>query len=197
MLLLTVLVLLFSACGNGNQAPPGETETVPGDNPSPTATPTPDFAGTDFSGRWHVSEIIDSNGLPVSDAEKQNMGAGFILELIANGSYFVYGDDGKLMGQGTFSIALNQLTLAAQGSQTVYEIIDADTLRITQPDTSITTMKREPKEPAEEGDVVEGDTPESNTPEGGETIEEESDFQDEPVPPDTTPSGEASPPAAQ
>ncbi len=196
VLLLTALVLLLGACGNSNEAPPsGETESVPSENPSPTATPTPDFAGTDFSGRWHVFEIIDSNGLPVSDAEKQNMGAGFILELLANGTYFVYGADGKVLGQGAYSVALNQLTLTAQGSQTVYEITDADTLRITQPDTSATVMKREAKESTEEGDVIEGETS-GETPEG-DVIEEEADFLDE-AEPDLTLSAETSPsPPAQ
>lgn len=194
MLFLTVLVLLLSACGNGNQSPPpGESETAPSESPSPTATPTPDFAGTDFSGRWYVSEIIDSNGLPVSDAEKQTLGAGFILELLANGTYFVYGADGKVWGQGTYSVAMNQLTLTAQSSSTVYEIADADTLRITEPDTSITVMKREAKELSGEGDVIEGEETTGETPEGGDVIEGETDLPDDAVPPDATPSAETSP----
>ncbi len=194
MLFLTVLVLLLSACGNGNQSPPpGESETAPSESPSPTATPTPDFAGTDFSGRWYVSEIIDSNGLPVSDAEKQNLGAGFILELLANGTYFVYGADGKVWGQGAYSVAMNQLTLTAQSLSTVYEIADADTLRITEPDTSITVMKREAKELPDEGDVIEGEETTGETPEGGDVIEGEADLPDDAVPPDATPSAETSP----
>ena len=198
VLFLTVLVLLLSACGNGNQAPPPvESEAAPSEPPSPTATPTPDFAGTDFSGRWYVSEIIDSNGLPVSDAEKQILGAGFILELLANGTYFVYGTDGKVWGQGTYSVAMNQLTLTAQSLSTVYEIADADTLRITEPDTSITVMKREAKELPDEGDVIEGEETTGETPEGGDVIEGEPDIPDEAAPPDATPSAETSPSPAQ
>jgi protein involved in sex pheromone biosynthesis len=189
VLVLTALVLLFSACTNGSQAPSsGETGTVQSEISAPTATPTPDFAGTDFSGRWYVFEIIDSNGMPVSDVDKQNLGGGFILELLANGTYFVYGSDGKVLGQGAYSVTLNQLTLTAQGSSTVYEIADADTLRITQTDTSITVMKREAVESLEEGDVTGGETTE-DTGEG--EIDEETDFEDEPV---TTPSDETSPP---
>ncbi len=192
ILFLIALVLLLSACGDGNQASAsGETKEAASELPSPTATPTPDFTGTDFSGRWNVSEIIDSNGQPVSDAEKQNLGAGFVLELLPNATYFVYGADGKVLGQGAYSVALNQLTLAAQGSQTVYEILDADTLRITEPDSSITVMKREAKEPEEQGDVIEGENPDDIV-QGDTGIDEESDFIDE-TEPALMPSPETSP----
>jgi hypothetical protein len=191
VLFLTVLVLLFSACGDGNQSPSsGEPGAEQSGIPAPTATPIPDFAGTDFSGRWHVSEVIDSNGLPVSDAEKQTLGAGFILELLTNGTYFVYGADGKVLGQGAYSVMLNQLTLTAQGASTVYEITDADTLRITQTDTSITVMKREAVEPLEEGDAATGET------ENEAEIEEETDVDEDPLP-SSTPSEETSPSNAE
>lgn len=192
MLFLIALVLLLGACGNGNQATAsGETQAAPSEIPSPTATPTPDFAGTDFSGRWNVSEIVDSNGQPVSDAEKQNLGAGFVLELLPNTTYFVYGADGKVLGQGAYSVTLNQLTLTAQGSQTVYEILDADTLQITQPDSSITKMKREAVEPSEEDAVIDTASPD-DTAQGDTGDDEESDFIDE-TEPSATPPPETSP----
>ena len=187
VLFLMLAILLLSACKADSQIQPSGAAESAGEIPSPTATPTPDFASTDFSGRWYVSDIIDSNGMSVSDAEKQTLDAGFILELLPTGTYFVYGADGKALGQGTYSIALNQLTLTALGIQTVYEIIDAETLRITQPDTSVTIMKREAVEAPEGGEVVggegeatggEGEEPSAQTPtEDTEDIsDEESGF---------------------
>lgn len=170
VMILLALVLISSACANGD----GETVTPSAmagqsEAPTATATPTPDFSGTDFSGNWHVSEIIDSNGMTVTDAEKQNLGAGFILELLPDGTYFVYNQDGKVLGQGTYSVALNQLILTANSAETDYEIVDADTLRIIQPDTSITIMKREVIEAAEGEDQI----PEDETGDAGGDSEEE------------------------
>ena len=173
VMILLALVLISSACANGD----GETVTPSAtveqsEAPTATATPTPDFSGTDFSGNWHVSEIIDSNGMTVADAEKQNLGAGFILELLPDGTYFVYNQDGKVLGQGTYSVALNQLILTANSAETAYEIVDADTLRIIQPDTSITIMKREVIETAEgEDQIPEDDTGNAEGDSGDEPTE--------------------------
>ena len=184
VMILLALVLISSACAKGD----GETVTPSAtveqsEAPTATATPTPDFSGTDFSGNWHVSEIIDSNGMAVTDAEKQNLGAGFILELLPDGTYFVYNQDGKVLGQGTYSVALNQLILTANSAETAYEIVDADTLRIIQPDTSITIMKREVIEAAEGEDQI----PEDDTGDTGDTDNAEGDFGDKPTEDTTSP----------
>jgi hypothetical protein len=173
VLFLAALTLMFSACANGEDktvsptADPQQSEV-----PSPTATPVPDFTGTDFSGRWYVYELIDSNGMPATEAEKQNLGAGFTLELLPNGTYFVYDQDSKVLGQGTYSVALNQLVLTANGAESAYEIVDADTFRMTQPDTSITVMKREAQETAGDDEIISGENTGSN---------EEGDTEDEPA----------------
>lgn len=181
VMILLALVLISSACANGDDETVMPSATVEqSEAPTATATPTPDFSGTDFSGSWHVSEIIDSNGMAVTDAEKQNLGAGFILELLPDGTYFVYNQDGKVLGQGTYSVALNQLILTANSAETAYEIVDADTLRIIQPDTSITIMKREVIEAAEGEDQI----PEDDT---GDTDNAEGDFGDEPTEDTTSP----------
>jgi hypothetical protein len=83
-----------------------------------------------------------------------------------------------VLGQGTYSVSLNQLILTANGAETAYEITDADTLRIIQPDTSITVMKRVIDETtqgedlegdtSEDGGDIEGDTPEEDIQESGE-----------------------------
>ncbi len=169
---LLAFVLLLGACGN--ESGHAVTPTTVSEQPkAPTATPTPDFSGTDFSGHWYVFELIDSNGMPVTEAELQNLGAGFTLELLPSGTYFVYHQDGKVLGQGTYSVALNQLILSANGTDTVYEIADADTLRMTQPDTSITVMKKKADDEGDdiqpeinEGDIIEGsaDDQQNSTP---------------------------------
>lgn len=172
VMFLMALVLFSSACTNGNgkaampSSSPGQSEA-----PTATETPTPDFSGTDFSGSWHVSEIIDSNGLPINEAEMQSLGAGFTLELLPNGTYFVYNSDGKALGQGTYSVSLDKLLLAANGIESAYEIIDADTLRIIQPDTSITIMKRDIVETTEGEDLM----PEEDTDEPAESEPAESE----------------------
>lgn len=144
ILFFVLLLLLLSACGTERDIPQTPADTAAQSNtPAPTATPAPDFTKTDFSGRWAVSDVIDSEGIPISDAEKQDIGAGFMLELLPGGTYFVYDENGQVLGQGAYGVALNQLTLTAQGAQTVYEIVDTETLRSTQTDTSVTVMKRE------------------------------------------------------
>lgn len=137
ILLLAVPLFALSACGSGNT--PAATPT-PAETPAPT--PTPDFSGTDFSGRWQVAEIIDSNGAAVDEAKKQELDAGFTLELLPDGTYFVYDESGMALGQGEYGVTLNEMVLRAEDEQTAYEIVDSDTLRITQPDASVTVMRR-------------------------------------------------------
>ncbi len=142
VLLLAVSLLWLCACGKDA---PAESPT-----PSTTPSPTPDYSDTDFTGLWHVAEIVDSNGTPVDNAKKQELGGDFTLELLEGGVYFVYDGSGKTLGQGAYSVTANQLALAAAGKRTVYEITDADTLTVTQPDGSTTVMRRAPEASEEE-----------------------------------------------
>ena len=135
ILWVTLVLLGLTACGG---APPA---AAPAETPAPT--PAPDFSGTDFSGHWYVDEIIDAGGTPVDDGRKEELGAGFILELLPGGVYFVYDEDGKALGQGSYEVEQNELTLTADTGQTVYGIEDAATWRAAQPDGSVTVMKRE------------------------------------------------------
>jgi len=184
VLFLAALALMFSACGNGEKGTPSPTaELQQSDVPSPTATPVSDFAGTDFAGRWYVYELIDSNGMPVTEAEKQNLGAGFTLELLPNGTYFVYDQNVKVLGQGAYSVLLNQLVLTANDAEIAYEIVDADTMRMTQPDTSITVMKREADDTAEGDEIISGEETADEVTEGNE----EDDLLEEPADSSTIP----------
>lgn len=179
LLFLMACLLAFSACGNGPGTPASGETPAAASSQAPTATPTPDFSGTDLTGRWHVLEVIDSNGFPVGEAQKQVLGADFTLELLPGGVYFVYAADGRALGQGIYSVTLNALTLTAQGSETVYEIIDADTLRIAEPDGSITVMKREAEEADEIIDDGSGNTQTPDDDTNGDTADGGDDIEDE------------------
>lgn len=160
ILCLAFALLALSACGSGSDTASAFT---PEPTLTPSPTPAPDFSGTDFSGRWYVHEIIDSNGKSLSDAEMQDLDAGFTLELIPGGAYFVYDEGGRVLGQGDYAVTLDRLALRAGKNETVYEIVDGDTLRAIQPDGSITVMKRMTETCADddgaatETDTVDGD----------------------------------------
>lgn len=156
VLLITISVVL-GACGtdsdqsqqNNTQTPEQTpTEDTSANTPEPTPKPTPvsttvpDFADVDFTGKWHVTQIIDSNGQIVEESKMESLNPGFILELLKDGVYFVYDKDGEILGQGEYSIELNQLTLTAAEQQTVYEVQDKDTLWCESPDKSLTVMTR-------------------------------------------------------
>ena len=154
LIVLIALLLICSACSDTGV--PENTSSAGTATPVPTATPE-DFSGTDFSGIWSVSQIIDSEGNAVDDTEMQALGADFTLELLAGETYFVYDASGSPLGQGTYAISLNLLTLTAGNVQTVYEIEDSDTLRCPSDDGSITVMKRS-KEDMQSDDALTEDT---------------------------------------
>lgn len=127
-------------------------------DPSSTA-----FTGVSFTGKWTVSGVTFPGGKPLTDSEMQQIGAGITLELLDGGTYFVYGSDGSVLGQGQYSIAGNILTCTAGSEQTLYQIVDADTLRSESEDKSVTVMTRmpEPSPTATEGnpeDVTDTDS---------------------------------------
>ncbi len=175
IILVAALVLVLSACSGAGEV----LETLPTDSPAiaeatpeqtPTPTTPPDYAGIDFSGSWYVDQLIDSNGDTVSQGEMQGLGSDFTLELLPEGTYFVYNAKDAVLGQGIYTVAQNLLTLTAGESQTVYEIQDENTLQSKQADNSVTVMKRVMADPAE--DDPDSDTPEETTGEdtaNGET----------------------------
>lgn len=196
VLLLITLSVVFGACSANNDElqqddiqtqgqTPGEDASGQTPESTPTQTPvktqTPDFSDVDLTGKWHVAQIIDSNGEAVSESEMKSLSPDFILELLENDMYFVYDKDGETLGQGGYSIELNQLTLTAAEQQTVYEVRDKDTLWCVSPDKSVTVMTRvsdEPEEPdntedTENSDGENNSEGESNT--DGETDENNSD----------------------
>ena len=120
--------------------------------PTPVPTPVPDFSGTDFSGDWVVAEVLDSSGAPVAGEVLASLNADFMLELLTDGVYFVYDAAGAVLGQGSYVVEKNLLTLTAGEAHTVYTIVDADTLHCVAGDDSITVMTRLPEETPEQED---------------------------------------------
>jgi len=155
LLALLISAALFAACSDNEPAetaPPSET---PSASPSPSEPPPPDFSETDFTGNWVVSKLTDSEGAEVGESERKELKADFTMELLKDGLYFVYDTDSKVLGQGSYSVVLNKLTLTAGDKETVYEIKDKDTLVITAEDGSVTTMSRygSEEEPADTEDT--------------------------------------------
>ena len=102
-----------------------------------------DFSGADFTGRWCVSELLFPGGKPLDGSEMQLMDAGITLELLDGGVYFVYGTDGAVLGQGQYSVAGSVLTCTAGAEQTLYQIVDENTLRSESDDKSVTVMSKQ------------------------------------------------------
>ena len=145
VLFIIVVFIMSSACGETRTLDDKSEEAssvTPAGAQTPTQTPTPDFSAADFSGTWDVAEIIDSEGKTASQQKMRDLGADFSLELLDNGAYFVYNENGAVLGQGVYSVSKNQLTLAAGEEESIYEINDNDTFCCTAADNSITVMKR-------------------------------------------------------
>ncbi len=165
MILALCLLAAMAGCGDGAQT----------ENPAQTATPapgtssssTPNYAAADFSGHWAVSEVYDTKGTQVTGSAFDALDTGFMLELLADGKYFVYDPEGTVLGQGTYAVSGDVLTLTAGSAQTVYTITDENTLRATAADGSVTVMARQPEEapeevaePDDETDIEDEDLPE-------------------------------------
>lgn len=176
MILLLCLLAAMAGCKDGS----------PSESPTQTATPVPgassaaemDYAAADFSGHWAVSELYDTAGKQVTGSAFEALDTGFMLELLADGKYFVYDAEGAVLGQGTYAVSGDVLTLDAGGAQTVYDIADENTLRATAADGSVTIMARQAEEapeeavePDDETDVEDEDLP--------EVTDEETDIPDE------------------
>lgn len=179
VILILIVMAIFSAC-----ASEAMTQGSSG----------ADFSVTDFSGKWCVSEMRFPGGKPLDASEMQLMGSGITLELLDNGVYFVYGPDGAALGQGQYSVAGGVLTCTAGEQQTVYQIVDENTLRSVSDDNSVTVMSKQPEpspsitgEDSPDGDIIDGEA-DQDIPEDGDIIDGEAD-QDLPEDGDLPPEG--------
>jgi hypothetical protein len=168
-ILLLSAIIMLSACSAGIQ--PDSTGQQSGSS---------EFSNIDFSGSWLVSEIFSPNGEPAKSADYQLIEAGFKLELLDGGIYFVYGQNGAVLGQGVYSVSGSQLTCTAGSVQTIYQILDPDTLQSVADDKSITVMARQP-EPSPT--VPEEDVPDDHISGGDDDQKEPADS----IVPDETP----------
>ena len=169
MIAVMILAALLTGCARNNAPDNGD---LPATDPGGTET-VPDYSQSDFSGTWSVADVIGPDGKSLSDEEFARLSADFTLELLPGGAYFVYDSSGVVMGQGTYEVELNMLTCRAGDQETVYLIIDENTLHCTAADNSITIMQRCPDAPIEDNDEeelegdedIETDVPDEDTPE--------------------------------
>lgn len=148
-----ILAALLAGCARSNAPDDGD---LPATEPGETET-APDFSQYDFSGTWSVASVTGPGGESLTDEELARLSADFTLELLSGGVYFVYDSGGVVMGQGTYEVRLNVLTCRAGDQETVYQIIDENTLHSTAADNSITIMQRSPDAPAEDEEEPKGD----------------------------------------
>jgi len=162
------VMALLAACG-------AQSNTLPAAGESPSASPSEaaDFTGTDFSGHWAVSQAFDSEGTEVSAAKLAVLG--FTLELLPDGTYFVYAAEGEVLGSGSYKVEKDSMILEAKGVQTIYTVIDANTLRGATEDGCVTVLTRQPEpEPTPDEqpeDMFEGEDMTGETQEAEEDID--------------------------
>lgn len=173
MILALMVLTVTAACSDKSLSQDATQTTAPESAQTPAPTPVPDYSGTDFSGDWVVAEVLDSSGAPVTSDVLASLNADFMLELLADGVYFVYDAAGAVLGQGSYLVEKNLLTLTAGEVQTVYTIVDAGTLHCIAGDASITVMTRLPEEaPEQEDQETDEDREEGEEGEEGETPSE-------------------------
>lgn len=167
------VVALLTACVD-------QSDTLPAAGESPSASPSAavDFTGTDFSGHWAVSQAFDSEGAEVSADKLAELG--FTLELLPDGTYFVYDAKGVVLGLGSYKVEKDIMILEATDVQTIYTVTDANTMRGATADGCVTVLTRQPEpEPTpdeqEPEDMTEGEDMTGET----EDMEEDIDFQEE------------------
>jgi hypothetical protein len=156
IILALCLAALLPGCGTKSEGP-----VTSGASSNPSSVEKPDYTNTDFSGHWAVSQVFDSAGEAVSSDRLAELG-GFTLELLMDGTYFVYDASGAVLGQGRYTVQKDVMTLEAGGVQTIYTVTDQDTLSGATSDGSVTILTRQP-EPAP---AVEEEEPVDDTAEG-------------------------------
>jgi|GEM_PF-3270456 len=189
IVLSLILAAAFSGCDQQKEGSTSQATT-----PAPSATTEPDFSDTDFSGHWAVSAVYDSAGDTVSESKMKSLG-GFTLELLTDGTYFVYDESGAVLGQGSYTVNKNVMALSAGGVQTIYTVMDKDTLRGAATDGSVTVLTRQPEEtPA----IDDGDQPDDDTGDGTDVSGQPDDTdEDTDIPDDSAePSASATPGAS-
>ena len=165
-------IALLAACGDQGEKPPAA------ESPSASPSAAADFTGTDFSGHWAVSQAFDSEGAEVS-ADKL-AALNFTLELLPDGTYFVYDAEGKVLGPGSYKVEKDIIILEAKGVQTIYTIADANTLRGATADGCVTVLIRQPEQEPEEQEPEDMSEGEDTAGEMEET-EEDTDIPEEDV----------------
>lgn len=145
---LIFTALLCAACGlpaekeEQTTPPPPPSYTTVAPTPTPSPTPAPDFSQADFRGIWNVAGVIAPDGSHLSESEFARLDTDFYIEIIKDGVYFVYDGGGQVLGQGEYGVSMNILTLSAGGMQTVYIVVDENTLHCQSADDSVTVMTR-------------------------------------------------------
>ncbi|MGI5919923.1 MAG: hypothetical protein ACOX8N_09830 [Christensenellales bacterium] len=168
VILALCAMALLAACG-------AQSDTLPAAGESSSASPSAaaDFSGIDFSGHWAVSQAFDSEGAEVSADKLTELG--FILELLPDGTYFVYDAEGEVLGPGSYKVEKDIMILEAKGVQTIYTVTDANTLRGATADGCVTVLTRQPEpEPTpdeEPEDMYEGEDMTGETEEAEEDID--------------------------
>jgi hypothetical protein len=173
IMILTALVTL-SACG-------GAADTL---NPNVSSSAAPE---ADIAGIWCVSQVLAPDGTPATTEEMQSMGAGFTLELLQGGTYFVYDANGKALGQGQYSVSGGRLTCTVGETELVYTIESAGTLKSRASDGSVTILARSPEQFTPGGgddgsDVVDEDSPDgedADAPDDGTVVSDSPDTEPE------------------
>ncbi len=145
-IILILFTVIFAACGLPEENKTEQTiPPVPSPEQTistPSPTPPPDFSNTDFTGRWNVTGVIAPDGNPLNESEFSQLDTDFYVEILKDGVYLVYDIDGQVLGQGKYSVSTNILTLSAGGMETVYVILDENTLHCLSADDSVTVMTR-------------------------------------------------------
>lgn len=136
LLVLVIAAALFSGCADNNTPD----ATPPVSQSSETAPP--DFSGTDFTGVWGVSQVLDSLGAPAGEDKLKEIGADYTLELLSGGMYIICDAEGREIGQGEYGVTQDRLIFSAAGGETVYTIRDENTIQCTADDGSVTVMTR-------------------------------------------------------
>jgi hypothetical protein len=160
---------------------------------NPNAPGSSPLSEADMAGSWYVSQVLAPDGTPATSEEMERLGAGFTLELLKDGIYFIYDATGKALGQGQYSISSGTLTCTVGEMELVYTIVDPATLRGRAVDGSVTILARKPEEPSVgepegDSDVVDEDVP------GDADVPDDADAPDdiiEPDSPDTEPDADA------
>ena len=197
IILALCLAALLPGCGAKTEGP-----AASGISSGPSSTAEPDFTNTDFSGHWAVSQVFDSAGEAVSAERLTELGC-FTLELLTDGTYFVYDTAGAVLGQGRYSVEKDVMTLEAGGVQTIYTVTDQDTLRGATADGSVTILIRQP----EPTPAVDEEEPDDDTAEGEDVTTSPEETEDIDIPEDdidipeddsapASPSAETTPAAA-